>query len=416
MTSHVVVPAQFVRPFDGPVWNDVSNGTYSAFLGRGWTSNGGAARLHPARALPFSLDIDGCDQVGSIRKLILIGVFARLAGTEDDPIGTIGAHLQFLNPEGRIVKQIDFKKGKHYDDAAIPLAEEVTIGDKSFRSPIGWFEDSFGNWRVDALEISIESDLGFDSIKFRDMGTPASFVLFGALYEVEALSECPFRGRGKAISLPEVGGILRLRDRSKFKMAVEQLRTGILRCAPDLDEGRGTGLTFLAVVAAALLELGAPREIHRSQLDAARKFDQSETIEEIADLAEELAYKLSAFVLPHTDDPSAGLLERAVSIIERNYSEDISDAFVAEKLGLSTSHFRHLFRKHTEQPFHKFVIAMRLERAKDLVVSSPMSISEIAQTVGFASAAHFSRVFHQRFSVAPSTLRTSQKITSDSSR
>lgn len=404
-----------MRPFDGPIWTTCPDGVSSLVTGRGWISNGGSARLHPARALPFSLDIDGCDQVGSISSLTLIGVFARFAGS-DEPLGTIGGHLQFLNPDGKIVRQIDLKKGKHYDDALSELTEPVLIGDGAVRSQIGWYEDEFGRWRVDSLELPLAADLGFETIKFRDMGTPASFCLFGASYLLEPLAQCPFKGRGKLISLPEVGSILRLRDRQKYKLAVDQLRDGILRCDPDLDEGRGTGLTFLAVVSAALLELGAPREIHRSQLEAARLLDKAETLEQVADTVETLAYKLADYTLPKADDASAGLLERAVAIIERNYSEDISDSFVAEKLGLSTSHFRHLFKKHTDQPFHKFVIALRLERAKELVVSSSMSMSDIAHSVGFASAAHFSRVFHQRFSVSPSVLRTTQRITRESTR
>lgn len=414
MNSRLVVPASFERPFDGPLFNGSLDGFGLSASVTGWVSNGGAARLHPARALPFTLTIEGCDQVGVIRSISFLGVFSRYAAHSAEPAGTIGAHIHFLTPTGQIAHQVDLKNARHYSDAAQSDPVNLCPGDGVTLQTVGKWQDPDGEvWRLDCLDIRLPADLAFDHIKFRDMGTPASFILFAAAYHVEPIAACPFKGHGKSVALHEVGGILRLRDRNRFSEALTQLRTGISQCGPDLDEARGTALTFLAVVAAALLELGAPRSVHRSQLEAARAFEKATDAESIADLAENFANQLAAIVLPESDDPSAVLLDRALAMIDRHYARDISDTEIAEKIGLSTSHFRHLFRKHTDLPFHKFVMALRLEKARDMVVSSDLSMTEISQSVGFASPAHFSRVFHNRFSVSPSALRTAQKITTE---
>ena len=94
-----------------------------------------------------------------------------------------------------------------------------------------------------------------------------------------------------------------------------------------------------------------------------------------------------------------------MELIDRHFAKDITDATMADKLGLSTSHFRALFRQATGQPFHRYLISVRLEKAKQLLVEQEMAVSDIATAVGFATLSHFSRAFTQRFDVSPSCMR-----------
>lgn len=409
--SVTVVPATFQRRLDGPAWTGSSDLPWRVGESRGWASNGGAGRKHPARALPLTLSFEAPEEIGIVRKLLLVGVFARYADEHHEPGGSLGANLQLLDPEGQTVQRLDLICGKHYGDASKLGDFKVQNGDGTSRYSVGSWRDEDGDWRVDVLEIEVDPDIGFHSVRFRDMGTPASFVIFDAAFELEPVAQCPFRGHGAMVALSDVGKILRLRDRTRFERVVRQLREGIEQIGDeDLDEARGMALTFLAVASAALLELGAPRTLHRAQLEAARRLERASSAESIADEAEELAFKLGDYVLPQGSDPSRLLVDRAVAMVERHYSQEVSDATIAGKLGLSTSHFRHLFKQHTQQPFHKFLVAVRLEKAREMVVQSEMGMAEIAEAVGFTSAAHFSRVFHQRFQVAPSALRTAQKL------
>lgn len=413
--SEKIVRAEFARRYDGPVWDGSGQLPWSAQNLKGWASNGGPGRKHPARALPLSLDMEEPDEIGLIRRLMLVGVFARYADEEHEATGTLGANLQFLDPEGKVVQRIELYRGRHYDDAKILAPVDVANGDGTRRRSVGTWDDDEGRWRVDVLEIDIDADVSFHRVRFQDLGTPASFVLFDAAFAIEPIAQCPFRGHGAAVALSDVGRILRLRDRAEFEKALSQLREGILQMSDDLDEGRGMALTFLAVASAALLELGAPRSLHRTQLEAARKLELASSPESIADEAEELALRLVDFVLPSSADPSRVLLERAITLVERHYAQEVSDADIARRLGLSTSHFRHLFRRHTQMPFHKYLIAVRLEKAREMVVQSNLGMAEIAEAVGFASPAHFSRVFHQRFKVSPSSLRNTRRLTRNSS-
>jgi AraC family transcriptional regulator len=72
---------------------------------------------------------------------------------------------------------------------------------------------------------------------------------------------------------------------------------------------------------------------------------------------------------------------------------------------MSTSHFRYLFKQSVGQPFHKYLVATRLEKARMMLEQGQGSVSEIGIAVGFSSLATFSRAFAQRFGMSPSDFK-----------
>lgn len=221
-------------------------------------------------------------------------------------------------------------------------------------------------------------------------------------------SRCPFHSENGGIALSELGAIIRLRDRVKYRKALVQLEQSILR-TDDLDESKGVALTFIAVATAATLELGAARTMHRFQLDAARKLENAETSEQVALVSSELLSQAVGSLIEQSETPNDRLVDRALSIVDRQYSKPLTDSLLAGKLGLSPSHFRFLFRQATGQPFHKYLIGVRLERARQLLAEQGVPVSEAAQAVGFNGLSHFSRAFSQRFSANPTQVRNASR-------
>jgi transcriptional regulator GlxA family with amidase domain len=173
-----------------------------------------------------------------------------------------------------------------------------------------------------------------------------------------------------------------------------------------MDEAKGMALTFIAVVSAAMLELETTKPLHQLQLKAARVLDRSESGEEIVKHTLKFIQEAIGDALPDPHGSNDVLVQRALAYVERHFAEDLSDASVAGKLGLSTSHFRYLFKQQVRQPFHKYVVALRLERARDMLVQHNLMVGIVAERVGFASPAHFTRAFSKRFGVAPSAYRS----------
>ncbi|MDI9641641.1 AraC family transcriptional regulator [Kamptonema cortianum] len=401
----VLVPGSFLRPFDGPKWTGECRLPVSGKPG--WQSNGGHGRLHPARGLPFTCEVAFPADINPITQLQLVGVFALF--TSEILRGQTGAVLQLVSDE-KVVWSKELVFGQHFTSAAELVCPAQVNRDGTELRRVGVVELEGERTRVDAFTVQLPKAIAADRLVFRDTGSSASFILFDVLATTEAPAVCPFRGHAGQIPLSEIGGILRLRDYGRFSQAVEQLEKGILSTKTNLDEARGNTLTFLAIISASLLELGVSQKIHRFQLEAARKLEKAANAEQIAICARGLIEVLVDGVFGERKSSHEILMDRAIKLIERGYAQAITDHSIAEKIGVSTSHFRHLFRRRTGQPFHKYLLAYRLEKARTAILSTDESIRDIAEKCGFVSAAHFSRAFTHRFGLPPTTLRENRAV------
>jgi len=88
------------------------------------------------------------------------------------------------------------------------------------------------------------------------------------------------------------------------------------------------------------------------------------------------------------------------------YAEQIIDyTALARKLGMSYSLFRREFQKVTELPPGQYQNMIRLNKAKELLCTTSLSIGEIADQLGFESIYYFSRFFKAKFGMTASEYR-----------
>ncbi len=398
--------AIFVRPDHGPTFLPEQRDLDCQFSNLpAWQSNGGPHRGHPARSLPFSLEAALSEEMGAIVRLHLLGIFALHAGKAEEGAGTLGASIQLGNTRETVFRQ-DLLNGRHYRDARDLTSLSMVNGDGTSVQTVGTCEISGIPHRVDLLTIDVPQGFIAESLRIKDLGSPASFVIFDIIVEHAVSKGCPFHANSGGISLGEIGSSIRIGDRVKYAKALEQMDAALM-ATHDLDEAKGEALTFLAVVTAATIEIGGSREMHRALLESAREFDSIDSIPELSLAVKRRAEAITSAVFKEIPGPSSYLVERALAMVERNYAKDLTDASVAATLGLSTSHFRFLFKEATGQPFHKFLVSLRLEKARHMLVEQEIAVSAVAKAVGFAGLSHFSRAFTQRFQVSPTSVRRS---------
>jgi AraC family transcriptional regulator len=98
-------------------------------------------------------------------------------------------------------------------------------------------------------------------------------------------------------------------------------------------------------------------------------------------------------------------LKQTLSYIEEHLSEDLSLAQLASISGISSSHFKSLFRESTGVPLHQYVIQRRLDRAKDLLMTGKLSIAEIALETGFSHQSHLARHLRRSSGLSPRAMK-----------
>lgn len=102
------------------------------------------------------------------------------------------------------------------------------------------------------------------------------------------------------------------------------------------------------------------------------------------------------------------ILRPALEYIENNYSEDISLEKMASVCNVSSSYFSKLFKKEIGVNFSAYINNYRVDKAKDLLKDTDMSVLNIALDLGFEDCGYFIKVFKKIEGVTPNIYR--QKV------
>ncbi len=99
-------------------------------------------------------------------------------------------------------------------------------------------------------------------------------------------------------------------------------------------------------------------------------------------------------------------IQQALHFINNNYRSNIRLGSVATEAGMSPSHFSRIFKKVMGLSYQDYLNSRRITKAKNLLRTSPRSISEIAVSLGFADTTGFGRIFKKLTGQTPSAYRS----------
>jgi len=102
---------------------------------------------------------------------------------------------------------------------------------------------------------------------------------------------------------------------------------------------------------------------------------------------------------------SSSQMRRATELLDANLSGDIALQQVAEACGLSVGHFARAFKETFGRPPYLWLTERRIDRARDLMTNSHLSIAEIATLCGFADQSAFNRSFKGVHGIPPGVWR-----------
>lgn len=109
--------------------------------------------------------------------------------------------------------------------------------------------------------------------------------------------------------------------------------------------------------------------------------------------------------------PEIDPVERAVAFISTHFASNIEIEWVARHVSfLSVSHLNRLFKERTGVSPHHFLKQVRLDRAAQILRSSPASVSDIARRTGYRNTSHFVRDFRKKFRTTPLVYRRTQDV------
>lgn len=105
------------------------------------------------------------------------------------------------------------------------------------------------------------------------------------------------------------------------------------------------------------------------------------------------------------------VIERAIEYVNSHYAQDLTLKHMAELLYMNHSYFCDLFKQETGEYFSNYLAGVRVEKAKELLLSRfELHTYEIADLVGYKDAKYFSQVFKKLVGVTPTEFREGKQI------
>ncbi len=102
---------------------------------------------------------------------------------------------------------------------------------------------------------------------------------------------------------------------------------------------------------------------------------------------------------------STDTMEKVMLYMRENYMEDLSLQTLADIACVSPNYFSHLFKKETGKNYKSYLIEIRMQKARDLLLQTNLMIYEIGELVGYHSTRTFTEAFVKAYGVSPTSFR-----------
>jgi AraC family transcriptional regulator, regulatory protein of adaptative response / methylphosphotriester-DNA alkyltransferase methyltransferase len=113
---------------------------------------------------------------------------------------------------------------------------------------------------------------------------------------------------------------------------------------------------------------------------------------------------------PATIRHRTSLYEDATSIVDAEYSSDLSLDDIARRVASSRRQLQRSYAEIGRTTFREHLTAVRMERAADMLATRGLTVREVAHRVGYRQPAQFAKAFRRHHGASPSAFRTGRRF------
>lgn len=96
------------------------------------------------------------------------------------------------------------------------------------------------------------------------------------------------------------------------------------------------------------------------------------------------------------------LIQKVIDYIKENYFQiDLNNQTIADNFNYHPYHLNRIVKSYTQKTLHGFLLDYRIQMAKDLLVTTKLSVTQISEKVGFVSYTYFIKLFRERTGKSP---------------
>jgi two-component system, response regulator YesN len=146
------------------------------------------------------------------------------------------------------------------------------------------------------------------------------------------------------------------------------------------------------------------------RLDSPKVFLQTKgVLSNLESVAETQRVLTTPSALPQ---PTSLLIKQTFAYIHQNYTRTLSLNELAWTVGVSKSYLSRIFKMETGIPLWDYLNRFRIQKAKELLLLTDDTITEIAAAVGYEDVGYFGRIFHEAVNCSPRTYRQHSRASS----
>lgn len=201
--------------------------------------------------------------------------------------------------------------------------------------------------------------------------------------------------------------------KKQIQIAVEYLDAGKLEfelteSAHDLlNEKKLSGQMiqdwFCEMIRVCIFGMGQNEQLEENFLaEMEEKFWYCTSAQETAKLLIDKIYDMVLQINRENAVREAKPITEAKKYIQDNYLRELKLEDVSSAVGFNAAYFSTLFRKETGQTFTNYLTDLRIRKAKELLCEKDVSVSDVAELVGYKDLKYFSRLFKKVTGISPS--------------
>ncbi len=135
------------------------------------------------------------------------------------------------------------------------------------------------------------------------------------------------------------------------------------------------------------------------------QLNKLQTIEEIHPWLTDTIVRIIDLLEKNKNSKRRKIIDKAVEYIDNHYKEPLTLNIVADRLFLNSSYFCKIFKDETGESFTKYLINLRIQKAKELMADPTVKIYEVAEMVGYDDVQYFSKIFKGIQGITPMQYR-----------
>jgi AraC-like DNA-binding protein len=206
---------------------------------------------------------------------------------------------------------------------------------------------------------------------------------------------------------PDLLSAIKQGETGNARSILNRILAGIYGLSGDrMELLKSSVLELVVMMSRAAVEAGAEPAIvlgrnYRSLVELSRIDDE----EDLADWVRRMLETLIDSIRTYHEYPHSLLLIKAVKHMQANLHQHLRRDDVARVAGLSPSHFSKIVTERMGRSFTQLLTQMRVNRAKELLLHTEKSLSEVAIECGFFDQSHFSKSFRSHTNLSPGEFR-----------